>query len=233
MNYGYINDELEQSPLLLEQDDVSERMCVNMYHQTVDFVDLKDKEVLEIGCGRGGGAYYISHYMKPKSYFGLDLNKRVVKACNRHYKVPGLSFVQGRADNLLFEDNSFDAVVNVESSRCYPDFEGFLREVVRVLRPGGYLLFSDMRLIEDHLKMKNQLITAGFKVIVEKNIVQNVVKALEIDDERRKKEIAQKTRLKIFRRSMNEFSGTVGTATYSMFKNGQYGYWHYVLQKAV
>jgi ubiquinone/menaquinone biosynthesis C-methylase UbiE len=53
--------------------------------------------------------------------------------------------VQGDAENLPFADQSFDAVINVEASHCYPRFPRFLAEVARVLRPGGHFLYCDFR----------------------------------------------------------------------------------------
>jgi ubiquinone/menaquinone biosynthesis C-methylase UbiE len=45
--------------------------------------------------------------------------------------------VQGDAQNLPFPDQSFDAVINVEASHIYPEFERFVGEVARVLPPEG------------------------------------------------------------------------------------------------
>jgi ubiquinone/menaquinone biosynthesis C-methylase UbiE len=231
MNYGYIDETLTTSPIQLSEEDAVERYCVNLYHQNVSDISLKGKDVLEVGCGRGGGADYISRYMKPKSYVGLDLNGKVVKACNKNFTSPGLSFVQGSADSLPFGEYTFDAVVNVESSRCYPDMMGFLNEVMRVLKPGGYLLFSDMRYKEEKHILNKQFEEAGFKILKEKDILPNVVKALEIDDERRKKWIRKRAKSKFLIKSSEEFSGTVGSTRYQLFKDGKMGYWHYVLQK--
>ena len=51
----------------------------------------------------------------------------------------------GNAIDLPFSDSSFDAVISIEASHRYPSFETFLREVRRVLRPGGHFMFADMR----------------------------------------------------------------------------------------
>ncbi|MHA1112779.1 MAG: class I SAM-dependent methyltransferase [Promethearchaeota archaeon] len=233
MNYGYVDEEMAKSPINLKEEDAVERYCVNMYHQTVQEVDLAGKNVLEIGCGRGGGADYISRYMKPKTYIGLDLNQQVVKSCNKTFDNPGLEFVQGCADDLPFEEGEFDAIVNVESSRCYPDMMGFLHEAKCVLKPGGHLLFSDMRYVEEHEMLQKQFAEVGFKVLVEKDILPHVVKALEIDDERRKKWINERVKSKFGRKSTQEFSGTVGSQRYQLFKDGTMGYYHFVLQKPI
>ena len=48
-----------------------------------------------------------------------------------------LTFVHGDAQKLPFPDSTFDAVINVEASHCYPDFPCFLSEVARALRPAA------------------------------------------------------------------------------------------------
>jgi len=83
--------------------------------------------------------------LHPASYTGLDLNPAGIAFCRKRHNVPGLDFVQGDAENLPFPDQSFDAVINIESSHCYPRFPRFLAEVARVLRPGGHFLYADLR----------------------------------------------------------------------------------------
>jgi len=56
-----------------------------------------------------------------------------------------LQFVVGDALALPFPKSSFDVVVNIESAHCYGDTAGFLREVSRVLRPGGSFCFAATR----------------------------------------------------------------------------------------
>jgi SAM-dependent methyltransferase len=109
-------------------------------------VDLGGKRVLEVSCGHGGGASYLARTLRPASYTGLDLNADGIAFCRQSHHLPGLDFVQGDAANLLpFDDQSFDAVINVEASHCYPRFPRFLAEVARVLRPGGHFLYADLR----------------------------------------------------------------------------------------
>jgi ubiquinone/menaquinone biosynthesis C-methylase UbiE len=83
--------------------------------------------------------------LHPASYTGLDLNPDGIAFCRKRHNLPGLDFVQGDAENLPFDDQSFDAVINVEASHCYPRFPRFLAEVARVLRPGGHFLYADLR----------------------------------------------------------------------------------------
>ena len=56
-----------------------------------------------------------------------------------------MTFQQGDAENLPFDAEQFDVVLNVESSHTYPQMEKFLSEAHRVVQPGGHFLFADIR----------------------------------------------------------------------------------------
>lgn len=230
LNYGYeyLNSNKKQPQL--EKKDEKERYCLQLYHSTVEEVNLENKDILEIGCGRGGGASYITRYLKPKSYIGLDMSKEVIKFNSEYHDFLGLSFVVGNAQKLQFDDQSFDAIVNVESSRSYNDFEAFVSEAYRVLRPNGYLLFADIRTEEENEILREQFRKEGFKIIKEENIIENVVKALDLDSERRLKLMKQKAP-KIIHGLAEEFSSTKGSKRYQEFADGIMIYMQYVLQK--
>ncbi len=144
LNYGY-----EEDPplgLALDAADEPERYPIQLYHVTATQAGgLAGKSVLEVGCGHGGGASFLTRTMDPASYVGLDANAAGVAFCRRRHQVSRLEFVHGNAENLPFPAESFDAVINVESAHCYPHFDRFLAEVARVLRPGGALLYADVR----------------------------------------------------------------------------------------
>ena len=53
---------------------------------------------------------------------------------------------KGDALNNQMEDESVDLVLNVEASHCYNDQLKYINEVMRILRPGGYHLWADMRI---------------------------------------------------------------------------------------
>jgi len=230
LNYGYEYLDSNQESLKLEDKDEKERYCLQLYHSTVVDVALENKDVLEVGCGRGGGASYITRYLKPKSYIGLDMSKEVIKFNTKYHKIAGLSFVEGNAQKLPFEDQSFDAIVNVESSRSYNDMDAFISEVHRVLRPGGHLLFADIRTEEENEQLRERFKSVGLKVRKEVNIIQNVVKALDLDSERRCQLIKKKTP-KIFHGLAEEFSSTKESKRYAEFADGTMIYFQYILQK--
>lgn len=193
LNYGYASlDHPDGNGLSLLPEDEVNRLCLALHHRVAGAVDLSGKDVLEVGSGRGGGASYVARYLGPKTLVGLDLSAKAVAFCNRHYSIENLSFRQGDAEALPFPDASFDAVVNVESSHNYPSMTRFLGEVLRVLRPGGHLLITDHRERDKVEPWREQFRRCGFSILLEEDVTTNVIRALDIDNERKLKLIRQK-----------------------------------------
>jgi len=230
MNYGYASENGEFDNLKLERKDEPDRYSIQLYHHVARHFDFKDKDILEVGSGRGGGASFLTRYLKPKTYTGLDISKNTIKFCNEQHKVEGLKFIAGHAEELPFENNSFDALVNVESARCYKDIPKFFEEVYRVLKPDGKFLFADMIKPKDIETINKQLEEAGFKVAKKKNIRENVVKALKLDSEYRKEHIHSKAP-KFLHKSFYQFAGVEGSERFDAFDKNRIDYWSYTLQK--
>lgn len=230
MNYGYQG--LNGDPVLeLTEDDEKDRYCIQLYDHVVHRADLLNKEVLEVGSGRGGGASYIARYYKPKSFTGLDISASIIEFCNDYYDVEGLSFTKGVAEKLPFETDSFDAVVNVESARCYGNLSVFFNEVSRVLREDGQFLFTDMIRPRDVAHVRRNLESCGFRTLHETEITANVVEALDRDTHRRETLIRKKVPGFLVR-SFDTFAGAKGTERYNSFTNGTYEYWSFVLENS-
>lgn len=87
---------------------------------------LEDKKILEVGSGRG----YLQDVVA--DYTGLDLSPSVAPLYHK-------KFVVGSATQMPFADNSFDAVWTVWVLEHIPEPEKTLREIRRVLKPGGKL----------------------------------------------------------------------------------------------
>jgi ubiquinone/menaquinone biosynthesis C-methylase UbiE len=227
MNFGYSNP---NQAVNLKPEDEHNRYSIQLYHLLAASIDLKDKSILEIGCGRGGGLYYVAKYFPLKTAIGVDLNERATKFSQKFYNVDGLSFMQGDAQNLDISDGSFDAILNVESSHRYPDMSAFLGEVKRILRPGGHFLFTDFRYDHEMDELNKQIEDMGLSVIYKKTITPNVVKALEFDNNRRR-HLVKKLAPKILHKTALNFSGAMGSETYEYFASGKYEYFAYVLKK--
>lgn len=230
MNYGYhsLNGD---SKLGLESHDERDRYCIQLYDYVVKDVEIEGKEVLEVGSGRGGGASYIARYRKPNAYTAMDISSGVINFCNAYHKVDGLEFVVGVAEKPPFRDHNFDVVVNVESARCYKDIKHFFSQVYRVLKPNGHFCFADMIKKDELEGIRSDLVSAGFEVVKEQNIADNVVEALNLDHERRESAISKKVP-RFLRKSFLEFAGAKGTERYESFANGKMEYWAFVLRKS-
>ncbi len=186
MNYGYA--ELRGDPIAfsLQPRDEPERYPIALYRHVAGLAPLAGQEVLEVGSGRGGGASFIARYTRPKRVIGLDISSKAVAFCNRRHEADNLHFQVGDAERLPFDDESFDSVINVESSFCYPSLDRFFAEVVRVLRPGGHLHYTDLRLAHEVEEWRLAIARSGFEVIADHDITANVVEALHRDSARRR-----------------------------------------------
>jgi ubiquinone/menaquinone biosynthesis C-methylase UbiE len=144
--------------------------------------------------------------------------------------VDGLEFRVGDAERLPFEDGSIDAVINVESSHCYPSFDRFLAEVRRVLRPGGHFLYADFRAQESISSWEKSLNKSGLLLLQQSDITVNVVAALERDNERK---LALIDRLvpKPLRASFLDFAAVKGSALFEGFRTGRMLYRSFVLRR--
>ena len=92
-----------------------------------------DDRLLEIGCSRGFLTQRVREELAP-STTGVDLNpEAIANAC-----VDGLSVMDAQA--LAYEDDSFDKIYSFHCIEHIPDLHGALREMNRVLKPGGRIL---------------------------------------------------------------------------------------------
>lgn len=222
MNYGYTPLE-PTTALQLEVADEPDRLCIQLYQHAIGAVLLREKDVLEVGSGRGGGASYVSRYLQPHSVTGLDFSQKAVDLCNRHRKAPGLAFTCGDAQSMPFPDCSFHAVLNIESSHCYPSMGEFLSEVHRVLRPGGSLLFADLRGSDGLVALHRQFEESPLELECEDDITANVLTALRIDNDK-KLQLIHDLIPWLFRRPFRAFAGIEGTLNYTGFETGRLRY---------
>jgi SAM-dependent methyltransferase len=223
----FLNYAFETEPpvgLKLETADEMNRGCIQLYHHVASQVDLHDKTVLEVSCGHGGGASWITRMMKPAAYTGLDLNPTGVSFCQQRHGIAGLTFTQGDAQRLPFADASLDAVINVEASHCYPDFPGFLAEVARVLRPGGHFLYADFRFAPDIAEWEAAIAGAKPLHMLQTRVINaEVLRGMELNARRSQDLIVQ--RLPGFLHALGrDFAGIPGSRVYEALRSGEVSY---------
>ncbi len=231
MNYGYTPSMAEPLLKLHPRDEVN-RYPIQLYYYLAAKVQFEARDVLEVGSGRGGGAACLKNYLNPKSITGLDIAKNAVQLANEYFGSSGISFVQGSAEQLPFANETFDIVINVESSHTYGSVPLFLAEVKRVLRSGGYLLCADIRTKSDLVLFRQQMQSCGLTMIIEEDISENVRRAIELEEPIKQLRITEhipKSLQPIFK----EFAGVKGSKAHLQLANGELRYVRFVLQKAV
>jgi SAM-dependent methyltransferase len=225
MNYGYVADPAAPPPAPSD-----EAVCHDLYRRVAGAVPLAGRNLLEVGAGRGGGLAHVVARLRPKAAVGVDLSPRAVAlARRRHAHVPGLSFLPGDAEHLPFGDASFDAVLNVESSHCYPSRARFYGEVRRVLTPGGHFLHADFFEAGAVPGVRAALGGAGLRVEVEEDITANVVAALRVDEARRRALVARTAPW--LRATFANFAAVPGSETFGLLERGARCYLRFVLAR--
>ena len=120
-------------PLLFEFSaaDIGQRMAANIPSGTV----------LEIACGTGIATGYLREHLPAEvRIVATDLNPAMLDFAKEHRgSLPGVRYEQADALSLPYEDNSFDGVVCQFGIMFFPDIPKGLSEMLRVLRPGGYI----------------------------------------------------------------------------------------------
>ncbi len=227
MNYGYASVDA-QAPGPGAGD--SEVYGHALYAHVAGAATLKDAEALEVGCGRGSGAAFVAGHFDVARLTALDFSEKAIEHARDHHLDPRLRFVCGDAEALPFADASFDVVLNVESSHCYPSVPRFLAEASRVLRPGGHFLYADLRLAEDVGEMRQNLLNAGFEILEEERITPNVVRSLELDSPRREEFVGRYVPRWLHPYVLN-FAATKGSEVFEALSAGKLEYMRFALVK--
>ncbi len=103
------------------------------------FSEIVKGEVLDIGSADGYFTYHIQRYTQSPSITGIDVLKSSVDyAAKRYRKNKNLKFAVGDAEKLTFPANKFSAVYILEALEHVFDAGKVMKEIFRVLKPGGY-----------------------------------------------------------------------------------------------
>ena len=108
------------------------------------------QSVLDAGCGLGGLIERINEHWSGMEVTGLNIDPEQLDICHRIRPQSGnsLRWQEGDACQLPFEDQMFDRVFCVEAMFHFPSRRKFLAEVLRVLKPGGRFVASDIVLLD-------------------------------------------------------------------------------------
>lgn len=99
---------------------------------------------LDVGCGNGAAALRVANEYN-LNVMGIDIDPKQTQLAQQAAKGQrGIRFFVGDATCLPFDDGEFDVVATQKTTHHIPNWEAALAEMLRVLKPGGYFLYSDL-----------------------------------------------------------------------------------------
>jgi tRNA (uracil-5-)-methyltransferase TRM9 len=129
-----------------------------------DFLKRKKGKILDLCCGSG------RNFVKIKgNFYGVDFSKEMLDYAKEKAKSLGIeAFIEkGKADNLPFEDDFFDAAVFIDALHCIETQESrekAVEELFRVLKPGCEAIISVWDKEQDRFKDSKKEICVPWKV---------------------------------------------------------------------
>lgn len=110
--------------------------------------DHRPKTMLDMATGTGDFAILAAKMLKPDKLVGADISEKMMEIGRQKAKAEGLAevitFMKEDCMNLSFADNTFDAITAAFGIRNFQDLDRGLREMCRVLKPGGKLSIVEL-----------------------------------------------------------------------------------------
>ena len=104
----------------------------------------KGAHALDLGCGTGWATIELLHrsYVVAAVDISENMLDRARSNCYMAGLTQGVTFVEDDAENLSFDDDSFDLVISMGMIGFLPEWPQALKHIVRVMKPGGYLVIT-------------------------------------------------------------------------------------------
>lgn len=107
----------------------------------------KPRKILDVATGTGDFALAAMKYLQPEHITGIDISKGMLELGKKKVEKAGLggkiTLLEGDSEDLPFPDNHFDAVTVAFGVRNFENLEQGLKEMFRVLAPGGKLVILE------------------------------------------------------------------------------------------
>ncbi len=125
------------------EEDRRSRFIATLQRESVAALDLQPSDrFLDVGCGTGAAVREAATVVERAA--GADLSPAMLARAGQLAEgLPNVEFIEAQSDDLPFDDGAFTAVLCTTSFHHYPDPDAALREMARVLEPGGRLVIGD------------------------------------------------------------------------------------------
>ncbi|CAF1362467.1 unnamed protein product [Adineta steineri] len=231
MNWGYAD--LDE-----HTDDNTGYYSKKLYQQVLANVTFTDRNILEVGCGRGAGAAWCVRTYAPRSYVGTDPSRDVINLCQQCYSTtPRLSFMIADPEtHLPLQNESMNVVLSIETTNLFDEREAvkkFVDEITRVLTPNGYFLWCGLCNVDGSSVLIDYLIANNAFIIKEKvNITRNVLHALDIQRNSHA-DFIERYIQPADQEYCRLFAGLPGTQLYDNMQQGCTEYWRVGFRKKI
>lgn len=225
LNYGF--DDLDM-PADSAIDDLASG-CRRLYEAVLLPFPAAARTVVEVGCGRGGGAAILLEGRPDLRYVGLDLSAEHLALCRQRLASHDAHVAKADAARLPLASGGADVVFSVEALQHFEAPERFYTEAARVLAPGGWLLAASLWRVD--LDPTETFRTCGFDVVERTDITPNVVASLTRTTHLREALIDSLDLPERFRPNLMSWAGVRGYGSYEGLASGSWKYLRFRLQK--
>jgi SAM-dependent methyltransferase len=111
-------------------------------------------KVLEIGCGTG---FFTKEIIKkPVQLTAIDISPDLIEVARKNILDSNVEFIIENAYQMAFDDQTFDAVIG-SSVLHHLDVNLALKEIYRVLKPGGYIAFTEPNMMNPQIALQKNI----------------------------------------------------------------------------
>lgn len=103
--------------------------------------ELKDKTVLDLGCGFGWHCRYAGE-QQANFVVGVDISEKMIQRAIEMTKDLSISYIHSSIEDIDFPDSQFDVVISSLAFHYLKSFNSISRKVYDYLKPGGSFVFS-------------------------------------------------------------------------------------------
>ncbi|HYJ37391.1 MAG TPA: bifunctional demethylmenaquinone methyltransferase/2-methoxy-6-polyprenyl-1,4-benzoquinol methylase UbiE [Chitinophagaceae bacterium] len=112
-----------------------------------ELADLKPQSVLDVATGTGDMALLLHRFLHPKRIVGIDISEGMlrlgVQKVEKQKLISEIDLLKGDVEAINFANDSFDAITSAFGVRNFEHLEKGLKEMLRVLKPGGKLVILE------------------------------------------------------------------------------------------
>jgi len=201
MNDGYCDLDENDFPIdinyKLSKQLLTWKYQTNLYKKTIDLGNVKDGNILDIACGRGGGLKFINDFYNFDKLVGVDINPNHIKLAKSINK-NNVKFMCNSIIDTNFKAESFDVISCIEANTYFSPYDKFIEKIYNYLKQNGVYIQATaytekyielfektgLHLIKSIDITKNVRMSCAISKMRFKNINKDISDVFKIDEKR-------------------------------------------------